>query len=129
MSAQTQSRLKSWLKIRSATVFANRLLRPRDIGAAKRRARCDYGIFGPRIVVHFPIRHRDRPRASFPVGSASIILGKVELGRFFYFFVTRSEPFREFSSPLELIKLFVSSQSRHLASLLASMWHRTVPSV
>jgi hypothetical protein len=36
-------------------------------------------------------------RTSFPVGSASIILGKVESGQFFYFFVTRSEPFREFS--------------------------------
>jgi hypothetical protein len=54
---------------------------------------------------------------STPVGSASIILGKVESGRFFHFFVTRSEPFREFSSPLELIKLFMSSQSQHLASL------------
>jgi hypothetical protein len=51
------------------------------------------------------------------VGSASIILGKVDSGRFFYFFLTRSEPFREFSFPPELIKLFMSSQSRHLASL------------
>jgi hypothetical protein len=86
-------------------------------------------------------RSRLRRDRSGPVGSASIILGKVDSGRFFYFFLTRSEHFIEFSSPLELIKLFVSSQSRHLASLLASIrlrsisrlslaiWHRTVPSV
>ena len=43
-------------------------------------------------------------QASIPVGSASIILGKVDSGRFFYFFLTRSEHFIEFSSPLELIK-------------------------
>ena len=67
-----------------------------------------------------------RPRASCPVGSASIILGKVDSGRFFYFFLTRSEPFIEFSSPLELIKLFMSSQSRHLASLLASIRLRSI---
>ena len=42
---------------------------------------------------------------ALPVGSASIILGKVDSGRFFYFFLTRSEPFREFSFPLELQQL------------------------
>jgi hypothetical protein len=36
------------------------------------------------------------------------ILGKVESGRLFLFFVTRSEPVRAFSSPLEVIKLFMS---------------------